>query len=484
MIRLDRLPLRLRLVAGFSLAMMVVLAAAGAFVFWRVEYALDRALDAELSQATDALSEQVDPAGEILADTSLSLPGITWQVLDAAGRVTDSGGVTDERALVPGSALAGADDAARDGEPVRRDVGAFLLPSAQPLRLQVTPAGTAHYLVVGVRRDLRDEALRELLLQLALSGLGALVVTALVGERLALAALHPVERYRRRAQAIAAGATGLRLDVPDGRDDEVTRLGHTLNDMLAELERALEHERRFVDEASHELRTPLTLLTSRIQLARRRPRTVAEHQQVLAELEVDVASLTRLARQLLAEGAAADSGGSCDLTEQVATLLQRRTEAELDLTDDVTLDGPQAPVPVGLTGSAVERVVGNLIDNARSHGRVPVRLVVDTVPAAVTAAGAGWARLRLTDAGDGMDAPLLAVATTRFARAESSRGRPGAGLGLSLVRDVVERAGGELRLCARGAHISHGPPTPVPCEHDAAMTVTLLLPLADAGPTG
>ena len=68
-----------------------------------------------------------------------------------------------------------------------------------------------------VRRDHRDEALRELLCQLSLAGLGALLVAALVGERLARLALRPVERYRRRAGDIAAGGSGLRLEVPEHR---------------------------------------------------------------------------------------------------------------------------------------------------------------------------------------------------------------------------------------------------------------------------
>ena len=82
----------------------------------------------------------------------------------------------------------------------------------------------------------------------------------------------------------------------------VTRLGHTLNDMLAVLEEAVERERHFVNDASHELRTPLTLLKSRIQLARRRARSVEEHERILDELSIDVGRLAALAEDLLALG--------------------------------------------------------------------------------------------------------------------------------------------------------------------------------------
>ena len=294
--RLSRLPLRIRLVAGFSVAMLVVLLVAGAFVYERVELALDRGLDSELAQATTALAPLVGADGEVSNTSAADATGVAWQVLDRSGAVVDHGGPAGTAAMI------GTRQLDRVGTSSRTfDIGDLLPASHAPHRLAVTPLSTSpgFYLLVGVRRDQRDEALRELLAELSLAGLGALAVTALVGERLARAALRPVERYRRRAEAIAAGAPGLRLEVPARRDDEVTRLGHTLNDMLASLDQALERERQFVNEASHELRTPITLLTSRIQLARRRPRTQAEHERVLEELQVDLDRLARLAEQLL-----------------------------------------------------------------------------------------------------------------------------------------------------------------------------------------
>ena len=210
------------------------------------------------------------------------------------------------------------------GGTLTKDLGRLLPGSGDPYRIHVTAVATDRYLLVAVGRNHRDEALRELLLQLSLAGLAALTLAALVGDLLARAALRPVERYRRRAEEISAGANGLRLDVPPGRDDEVTRLGHTLNDMLAAQEHSLEHERRFVNDASHELRTPLTLLQSRLQLARRRRRSVEEHEQVLDELTVDVARLADLADQLLTLGThQPDRTAASDLALTVAAVVER-----------------------------------------------------------------------------------------------------------------------------------------------------------------
>ena len=80
------------------------------------------------------------------------------------------------------------------------------------------------------------------------------------------AALRPVDEMRRRAAEISGVRAGARLPVPEA-DDELRRLGETLNAMLGRLEEALERERRFVDDASHELRTPLALHKIELELA-------------------------------------------------------------------------------------------------------------------------------------------------------------------------------------------------------------------------
>jgi len=285
-------------------------------------------------------------------------------------------------------------------------------------------AGAA-YLLVGVRRDHRDEALRELLLQLGIAGFGALAVASLVGYVLAKLALDPVERYRRRAAEIAAGASDLRLDVPAARDDEVTRLGHTLNEMLAALEQALDHERRFVDDASHELRTPLTLLKSRIQLTRRRARSVEEHERVLDELEVDVTRLADLAEQLLDLSHTHSGDQTSDVGEVVAAVLERWRVARPDRAADIAVRTPQQPALARIDPDGLARVVTNLLDNAFTHGQPPVRLCVRRE--------GDHTVLEVSDAGTGMARELLSQATRRFHRAAEARSGPGAGLGLSIV---------------------------------------------------
>jgi two-component system, OmpR family, sensor kinase len=460
---LRRAPLLVRLISGFSAAMFVVLLAAGGFVYWRVLYALDRELDNELHQATSALAPLVGPDGRITDQSAVASAGVTYQVLDAGG-VPLSGNTP-----APGHPLITLSQAqeTRQRAVVHVEIGELFPATRHSLRLEVTQLSDGSYLVVGVRRDARDEALRELLLQLVIAGLGALAVTAVVGGALARAALTPVERFRSQAAEIAAGASGLRLEVPLERDDEVTRLGHTLNQMLAELETALEHERRFVNDASHELRTPLTLLSSRVQLARRRARTVAEHEQVLGDLEVDIRRLTELAEHLLLLGSD-QPPGQADVVAVAQSQVERRVLSTGTVT--VSLEAPPEALPVAVSRTRIERLLDNLLENAERHGAGGTEIAVDSLD--------GWVRIRVVDNGPGMDPAMLATATQRFSRAPEARSRSGSGLGLSLVSATVTGAGGELRLCSGDEHTSFGPQVPWPCDHDGRMTVTALLPLA------
>ena len=472
--RVSRIPLRVRLVSGFAAAMLVLLTAAGAFVYWRVEYALDRGLDTELRSATSVIEPVVGSDGLVTSPATANATGAGWQVLDRTGEVVDSGGPAPRKSLVSASHL----DALGESGVRTFDVGSFLPIADEPYRVRVTalPGGSdrAAFLLVGVRRDHRDEALRELLAQLSLAGLAALVVASLVGDVLARLALRPVERYRRRAAEISAGASGLRLEVPEGRDDEVTRLGHTLNEMLGGLEESLDRERQFVNDASHELRTPLTLLSSRIQLTRRRGRSVEEHEEALDELAVDVARLADLAEELLTLSHRPPHGTEAsDVGEVVEAVVHRWAVAHPERAQDVTVLPSSREVTASVEGHALERIVTNLLDNALSHGRAPIALRLRVE--------AAHAVIEVTDGGDGMSPELLTQATRRFNRAVEARSRPGAGLGLSIVEQLVTGAGGELRLCYAGHHVSSGVPTEVSCRHDDAMTVTVILPIATAG---
>jgi signal transduction histidine kinase len=463
----NRLPLRLRLVAGFAAAMLLVLTAAGAFVYLRVRYALDLRLNEDLqaqsTQLVDAVTSRTAPAMP---------PGALYQLLDVRNRVVAaSPGLTGDPLLRPDQA------ATAQRQPVREDRGDLFPITSGTLRLYavplhagtVSPAGTPAVAVVAVRRDQRNEALRELIGQLVLANLAALAVASLVGYRLARAALTPVERYRTEAARIAAGATGVRLAVPPDSDDEIARLGHTLNTMLAALETALDRERRFVNDASHELRTPLTLLNTELELALRRPRTAAELEQTLKAVAADTAGLIRLADTLLDVGVQPDETHApmLNVADLLTDLVGRYRTVSAPTLVALRADDPTA-LTVRADPTRLHQIVTNLLDNALRHGRPPITVSVDRIGDVV--------RLSVHDDGPGMAPDFLPHASERFSRADTARTSPGTGLGLSLVDAIVNAHHGELRICSGPAHHRAHNRFDIACAHPpTGTTVTVLL---------
>lgn len=456
---LRRLPLRVRLIAGFATAMLVVLTGAGAFVYLRVRYALDLRLNEDLAAQAGQLTSSVAAGGPPTVTT-----GTEYQLLDAGNRV-----VAASTGLAGVSLLTVPQVTAARTSGIRADRGPLFPIRADTLRLYAVPlpaAGRSDAVVavVALRRDQRDEALRELIGQLVLANLAALAVASVVGYRLTRAALAPVERYRTEAARIASGASGLRLAVPERTHDEITRLGRTLNQMLAALEAALDRERQFVHDASHELRTPLTLISTEIELAPRRPRSTAELQETLRNVAADADRLRELADTLLTVGIQRSPapGDTTDLAELADEAAARYPGARTEQHGPAVAAGDPA---------RLRQVLTNLLDNAGRHGRPPITITTSRDAAAVY--------VRVHDHGPGIDPVFLAQATARFTRADSARTAPGAGLGLAVVEAIADAHHGELRVCSRGGHHRSRDVFPALCRHpDAGTTVTLLLPAA------
>ncbi|MFF7974604.1 ATP-binding protein [Streptomyces sp. NPDC007905] len=443
-----RLPVVTRLVLAVAVTMSLVLTGAAGLVYWRVQTALDRQLDDDLAAYQHGLDRALRAGSALPPGPSGSL----HQVLDTHGRILGSSEAVEHRALLTPAELG----AAAHGHAVRRDVGSLLPITPDTLRLQakrVRVGEATRVVVAAVRRGHRDEALRELLAQLALASGLTLIAASYVGYRTARAALRPVERYRNAAATLADGAQNLRLDVPADRDDEITRLGHTLNRMLDRLEASAEREHQFIADASHELRTPLSLLRAEVDVALHRPRSAEELTETLRSVDAEVQRLIALSNALLD---LEELGSTDHLTRApvwladlvdtaVAPHLRTAEKAGRDLaadTDDTTVD---------VDARWLVPAIGNLVDNALRHGRGTVRLTATVHE--------GRLRLRVTDQGPGFPAEFLPRAFDRFARAEASRTSDGSGLGLAFAQAVAAAHGGT-------AHAEN-------CGGEAAVTLDL-----------
>ena len=429
-----------RLVAAVTLAMTVVLVCAGAFVYWRVSFALDRQLDQDLRAYADITARQV-AAGTVLLTNS---PGETAQVYTPAGSLISSSS-SDVPPLATPPRIRRVTGTSRQSF----DVGRLLPPSPTAYRVSVfrtaSPDGDV-VVVAAISRHKHDEALRELLGQLALTDMLAVLAAGFVGYGVTRAALGPVERYRRAAETVGPGSTP-RLPVDGGRDDELTRLGHTFNRLLGAIEESNLRERQFLADASHELRSPLALLAAEIEWARHRPRSPEELDRVLSSVGAEVERLVDLSNTLLdlEELYSADTAERVPVRvdDLVAGALVGWAEQASAQGRDLVITACADVVEVDVRW--VSLALTNLIGNALKHGEGTV-----TVDAQV---GADRLRIAVTDEGSGVPATLGSRAFDRFTRADESRSTRGNGLGLALVRAVAVAHGGSAGLVPGGVVI-------------------------------
>jgi signal transduction histidine kinase len=289
---------------------------------------------------------------------------------------------------------------------------------------------------IRARERHRDEALSELIGQLAAAFAGTLLIAGFVGYRVARAALDPVERMRRRASAESADLS-FRLPVP-ASEDELSRLAETLNALLARAEAGVNRERQLIADASHELRTPLSQMLLRIDLALSRPRTSDEHEDTLEGLQQDTGRLVRLANDLLLIARADE--GRLPLNREPVDLFELADETRTRFLEAARLAGREIVVATDHEVRVDAQALDNLVGNALDHGAGTTTIRY--------AAADGVATLHVTDEGAGFPRDFADRAFDRFATANAGRSGSGTGLGLAIVAAIAAAHGGRAQLGA------------------------------------
>jgi heavy metal sensor kinase len=437
--RLARLPIRLRVTLAFTTVMALVLGAVGLFVYLRLGEELDATTDEGLrSRSADliALVKEADIGVEKQARSPLAArAGNLAQIVDASGRIVDATPALRTRPLLTGEEL-------RRGLR-RRFTVVKSSEGDEGARYLATPVDVAGgkrlVVVVGTPLNGRDDAIASVGALLLIGGPIALLLAALAGYGALTAALAPVESMRRRAAGIHHAAPGARLPVSP-TDDEIARLGETLNEMLARLEDAFARERAFVTDASHELRTPLAILKGELELALRDGRSAAELEAALRSAAEETDRVVQLAEDLLVI-ARSDQGrlpirrsevGAADVLE---TARRRFSQRARDHGVEVTVSADDGLLLMA-DPMRLEQALGNLVDNALRHGggRIALEAVADGDIVA----------LHVRDDGPGFPEAFIPKAFDRFTRADAGRARGGAGLGLAIVEAIATAHGGAV----------------------------------------
>jgi two-component system, OmpR family, sensor kinase len=423
-------------------ALLLVLALAGLFVYLRVSSELTSGLDDELDRraavlASIAADERAPGSGSLPAPDE-SDEGFS-QILDRDGGLIATTGSATEPAPIDEAAVRGASGEAlvveRKVEGV--DEGARILAAA------VEGPDGQRIVVAAASTEDRAEALAGILGAFAIGIPVAVLFASGLGYLLAARALAPVESMRRRAAGITLERNGERLPLP-ATEDELRRLAETLNGMLDRIETSLERERVFVADASHELRTPLAVLRAELELAGRPGRSPDELRAAIGSAVEETDRLTRLAEDLLVI-ARSDQGRLPINRErvEVAELLERVRDRFAAVARaqgrEVAVDAPNG-LAADLDRLRVEQALGNLIDNSLRHGAGDVRISARGEDGAVL--------LDVADRGAGFPAGFETSAFERFTRADEGRTGGGSGLGLAIVRAIAQAHGGSVALAS------------------------------------
>ncbi|MDA0170878.1 HAMP domain-containing histidine kinase [Solirubrobacter taibaiensis] len=365
-------------------------------------------------RAADVARLNATVPGQLTEVGAIEGGGLLVQVVDRTGRIVARSSALGGRVLPVDERVT------RDRQPRLGDARL----GTDPVRVYTAPLGElgegeASGGAVIVASDLAavEHTVDRARLLIAVCALLAGLLAAALATWLTRRALRPLTRLSAGAREIGrAGDTSRRLPEPP-MTDEVGELAHTLNAMLASLERAQEAEHRFVGDASHELRTPLTALRGNAAyLAKHGP-----DEAVIQDIADGAERLTTLLDDLLALA-----------REDAAAPLQAEPVRLADLAPDAIIE---QDVWTSGERDALQRAVDNLIRNAHKHG---------TGTVTVTVGGDGTeAFIAVEDEGPGPDDPTRVF--ERFHRGPNARGE-GSGLGLAIVRAIAERHGGRIEI--------------------------------------
>jgi signal transduction histidine kinase len=432
--------LRGRLTLVFALVTAVLCLLVGVLVDFQYRNALRQALDDGLTTRFSNLERDLATSGDQSVEPTLPDEEAFAQIVDADGVVVNAA----PRALLTRRVLTKSELV--DARTHRITIERASAPGDQQSRLLAGPVGQPGLgLVVVVGTSLEEVTKAQHRLELALVvGLPLLAaIVSVAGWFLAGAALKPVRNLVEEADeisAVAARGQRRRLSVPE-TGEELAELARHLNELLARIEAALEHERAFLDDASHDLRTPISIVRSELELARMQTEEGSELARALDSSLEEVGRLDRLAVNLLVLARFRSAGPPPPELVDLGALSRRAAE-----TVARSRDGDAVPVRVNgsaeVSGDeeAIARAVLNLVDNAARHAdeRVDVEVSSDGDRAVVA----------VRDDGPGFPPELLGQAVGRFVRGTNSgRGTEnGAGLGLAIVDAIATAHGGALEI--------------------------------------
>ena len=278
---------------------------------------------------------------------------------------------------------------------------------------------------------------------------GLAVTSGIGGYSLSGMLLRPVRDITKVASEISASSLSRRIE-HSGPEDELKALADTFDSMIERIQRGFESQRRFVQDAAHELRTPLAAIQTNIEVLEiGGEATLEEHRELSTMILAQTARLARLSEDLLLLATA--DGEPLELETVDATAVARQVSAELApiaKQRGITLRvESEEPLLVMAMPDLLHRSVSNLVDNGIKYSDDGATVVTRVAEVA----NGRSVSISVTDDGAGMAADDLKHVFDRFYRIDKGRSRRmgGAGLGLSIVRELMNAMHGSVSASSK-----------------------------------
>lgn len=262
-------------------------------------------------------------------------------------------------------------------------------------------------------------------------------------------ALKPVAAINEAAQSITATDLDKRIPVNYQVKDELTDLAETFNMMLNRLQKGFEREKRFTSDAAHELMTPLSSLQSDAEIMLRKPRSKEEYRETIQRMLTETRRMSEMVHLLLQLSRVESVHHSESEIINISRITEAAADQQQDRADDKDIAMNVSIEPnlfVRAHGAYMEEVINNLLENAIKYtsedGTINLQLRCSS----------GKAVIHLSDTGIGFDEETKKHLFERFYRADDPevQQQSGSGLGLPLVKAIVELYGGKIRAYSEG----------------------------------
>lgn len=271
-----------------------------------------------------------------------------------------------------------------------------------------------------------------------------ITLVSIAGSFMIKITLRPIEKITRTLQKISANNIKNPIKA-DKKGDEIKHLSETFYKTLAELDQSFSSQRRFIQDASHELRTPLTILKGEIEVSLKKERPCKEYESILSSSLEEINNMITIIENLLTLVKFESMEMKLDSNDiNIRLLIEYVVKHVKVLADmkniEINFSCSKSSLIIEGDESHLKRMFLNLIENAikYSNNNDTVLISADEQD--------GFIKIIITDNGIGISEKDILHVFDRFYRSRKSRSSSGSGLGLSIVKSIIDSHNGKINI--------------------------------------